>query len=77
MDNKIEKHTLDIRIVLYIILLLGFVWLAVDSLCEYAGTLKTKSLIKGIFFIVVIFFYGWQTIVEYKLHKAKRKGEDK
>ena len=54
-----------------LILFLGNIWCAIYSFCEYAGTLETKVLIKGIIFLVFIFFFAWQTIAEYKLHKAK------
>ena len=72
METKAEKQTRLIKIILYIILFAGNIWCAIDSFCEYAGTLKTKTLIKGMYFLVFIFFFAWQTIVEFKLHKAKQ-----
>jgi len=57
------------KIVLYACFFLGIIWCAADSFCEYADTLKTKTLIKGIFFSVMFFWFFGQTIAEYRRHK--------
>ncbi len=71
-----EKQTRTVKIILYIVLFLGNIWCSIDAFCEYAVTLKTKTLIKAILFLVFIFFFAWEAVVEYKLHKAKQKEED-
>ncbi len=77
MKAQAEKQMHVIRIILYLILFLGNTWCAIDSFCEYAGTLKSKTLIKGIVFLVFIFFFAWVAIVEYKQHKAKQTDVEK
>jgi len=54
------------------ILSLGNIWYSIDSFCEYADTLHTKTLIKGIFFFSMIFWFAGRAITEYKLQKAKQ-----
>ena len=76
MATQADKKTYTFKIILYTILFLGNIWCAIDSFCDYAETLKTKTLIKGIIFFVFIFFFAWEAIVEYKLHKAKQKADD-
>lgn len=76
METQAKKQTRTIKIILYIFLFLANTWCAIDSFYEYAGTFKTKTLIKGIIFFVFIFFFAWQAIVEYKLHRAKQKAEE-
>lgn len=77
MEAQSEKQIRIIRIILYIILFFGNTWCAIDSICEYAGTLNSKTLIKGIVFLVFIFFFAWVAIVEYKQRKAKLTDADK
>ena len=76
MGKQEEKRTYIVSMVFYSILFLGNIWCAIDSFYEYAGTLKTKTLIKGIIFFVFIFYFAWQAIAEYKLHKAKQIAEE-
>lgn len=76
METQAEKRIYIISIVFYVILFLGNIWCAIDSFCDYAETLKTKTLIKGIIFFVFIFFFAREAIVEYKLHKARKKADD-
>lgn len=76
MATRADKKTYTFKIILYTILFLGNIWCAIDSFCEYAGTLKTKTLIKGLYFLVFIFFFAWRAIVDFKLHKIKRNEDD-
>lgn len=76
MEIQSGKQTFVIKIILYLIMFLGNFWCAIESFCEYAVTFKTKTLIKGIMFLLFIFFFAWETVVEYKLHKAKQKEEE-
>ena len=76
MKTHSGKQTYTIKIILYLFMFFANFWCAIDSFCEYAVTLKTKTLIKGIMFLLFIFFFAWEAVVEYKLHKAKQKEDD-
>jgi len=73
METQSNQKNRIFKIILYIVLFLGNIWCSIDSFCEYADTLHTKTLIKGIFFFLMIFWFAGRAITEYKLHKAKQK----
>lgn len=74
--TNLEKQSYIIKMVLYIVLVIGNIWCATDSFYEYAGTHRTKTLISGIFFFLMIVWFTCQAISDYNSHKAKRKVED-
>jgi len=75
MEKQLNQKNRIFKIVLYIVLFLGNIWCSIDSFYEYADTLRTKTLIRGIFFFVMIFWFARLAITEYKFHKAKQKEE--
>ena len=72
METQAKKQNKTIKLIYYVALFVGNIWCSIDSFCEYAETLKTKTLIKGIFFFAMIFWFARQAIVEYKLFMAKQ-----
>lgn len=77
METQAKKQNKTVKFIYYVTLFAGSIWCTINSFCEYAGTLKTKTLIKGIFFFVLIFLFASEAIAEYKLIKAKQTDEDK
>lgn len=71
--TNLEKQTYITKMVVNIILVLGNIWYAIDSFREYAGTHRTKTLLSGLFFFAMIFWFACQAISDYKSHKAKKK----
>lgn len=71
MATNLEKQTYITKMVVYIILVLGNIWFTIDSFREYAGTLKAKTLLSGIFFLAMMFWFACQAFSEYKSHKIR------
>lgn len=72
MATQSDKQTRTIKRILLVILLVGAIWMCVDSFCEYLGDHKLLHLSQSLFFLLYIIFFGWYAIVDYKRNKEEK-----
>lgn len=72
MATQEDKQTLTIKKILLVILIVGGVWMCIDSFCDYLGDHKILHLVQTIFFLMYIIFFGWQAVVDHKRNKGDK-----
>lgn len=72
MATQSDKQTRTIKKILLVILLVGAIWMCVDSFCDYLCDHKLLHLFQTLFFLLYIIFFGWQAVVDYKRNKGDK-----
>ncbi len=72
MATQEDKQTHSIKKILFVILIVGSIWMCIDSFCEYLGDHKNLHLANTIFYSVYFIFFGWQAVVYHKRNKENK-----